>query len=244
MYNFYKSGDRAEKTMTKIFKLDTIPIKVEYKKVQTIRMTVYPPDGRVCISAPLDTTQESIRQFAASKLQWIKKHRERIRRNVKAKNQLKNDEIHFVWGKPYNLELIVKKGYSKIVLQDETMKFYVPLGAAKEKKQKILDKWYHHILQETAPPIVEKWESVIGVDIAGIYYRKMKSHWGSCNYQRQTIRLNTELAKKPIECLEYVIVHELIHIIEQAHNQAFYRLMNAYIPNWKIIRKKMNAGEI
>jgi predicted metal-dependent hydrolase len=230
--------------MTKTFKLDTIPINVEYKKVQTIRMTVYPPDGRVCISAPLDATQESIKQFAASKLQWIKRHRERIRRNVKAKNRLKNDEIHFAWGNPYNLELIVKKGYSKIVLEDTTMKFYVPPDTTKEKKQRILDKWYHRILQETAPSIIEKWESIIGVDVAGIYYRKMKSHWGSCNYQRQTIRLNTELAKKPIECLEYVIVHEMIHIIEPAHNQAFYRLMNAYIPNWKTIRKKMNTGEI
>jgi predicted metal-dependent hydrolase len=230
--------------MTETFKLGTIPIKIEYKRIKTLRMTVYPPEGKVCISAPLDTPGESIEKFALSKIQWIEKHREKFRRSPKAKNQMQNNEIHFVWGKAYNLELVEKKGRPKIELTEKSLRLHIPQDTAKGEKKRILDKWYHRILKEAAPDIVKKWEAVIGINIKGIYYRRMKSHWGSCNYQRQTIRLNTELAKKPPECLTYVIVHEMLHIIEPAHNKAFYHLMNAYIPTWKIIRKKMNAGEI
>jgi predicted metal-dependent hydrolase len=112
------------------------------------------------------------------------------------------------------------------------------------KREAVLDRFYRRLLREKAGEVVGKWESRIGVKVKGLYFRKMKSHWGSCNYGRQTIRFNTELAKKVPECLEYVAVHEMIHILEPHHNQAFYRLMNACLPAWKEIRKKMNKGEL
>jgi len=222
----------------------TIKIHVEYKRIKLIRMTVYPPDGKVCIFAPLNTPDEAIRRFAESKLQWIEKHREKFRRNVAVKNSLKNNEIHFVWGLAHNLELVEKSGRPKIVQEENTLKMQVPPATPKAKKQQILDKWYHRRTQEAAPALVEKWEKITGISIEGIYYRKMKSHWGSCNSQKRTIRLNTELAKKPPICLEYVIIHEMLHVIEQHHNQNYYKLMDRYFPDWKSIRRKMNKGEI
>jgi predicted metal-dependent hydrolase len=230
--------------MTELLQLGDLQIEIEYKRVKNLRLTVYPPDGRVHVSAPLHTSREFILNFASSKKQWIEKHQAEFRRNVRAANQLQNHEIHYVWGVAHKLELIERKGHPKIVIKDGLMQMYARPDSPVEKRQEILDKWYRRIIGEVVPVLVNKWEPLIGVKIKGIYFRKMKSHWGSCNYTKQTIRLNTELAKKPPECLEYVIVHEMIHILEPSHNRNFYRLMNKHLPSWKIIRKKMNTGEI
>ena len=150
----------------------------------------------------------------------------------------------YIWGAAHELELIERAGNSKIIITDTRMTMYVRPGSTKAKRQEYLDKWYRRILKEAALAIVEKWEGRIGVEVKKIYVRKMKSHWGSCNYGKQTMRLNSELAKRKIECLEYVIVHEMLHIIESGHNRNFYRLLNKYIPGWKDIRKKMNRGDL
>ena len=226
------------------FKAGDILINVEYRKIKTIRITVYPPDGETRIFAPVNADDDSIIKFAASKIHWIEKHREKFRRAAAVKNHQQNDKTHFVWGSAYNLEIIEKAGYSKISLEDNVLKMKIPPGTSADKKQQILDKWYHRLLAATAPALVEKWEKITGLKIKQIFYRKMKTHWGSCNPKKQTIRLNTELAKKPLFCLEYVIVHEMLHLIESAHNQNFYRLMEKYIPNWKTIRRQMNNGEV
>jgi predicted metal-dependent hydrolase len=226
------------------FLLGDIRIEVIYKRVKQLRLTVYPPDGRVCISAPLQTSADYIRDFALSKLPWIEKHRAQYRLRPGAKNRFANHEIHYVWGVAHTLELIERAGHPKVILQDGCMRVYVRPDSTKAKRQAFLDKWYHRLLEEAAPSLIRKWEAPIGVQVKKLYLRKMKSHWGSCNYGRQTIRLNTELAKKPPLCLEYVIIHELIHLIEPSHNHRFYELMNRFMPSWKDIRKKMNTGEI
>ena len=221
-----------------------IPIEVEYRKVKTLRLTVYPPDGRVKVVSPIGTSREDIRKFAESKITWIKKHREKFLNHSKLIVSLQNHSTLFVWGEPWELEIIERKGNPKIILEDGTMKMYVRPGSTKAKKQEFLDKWYSKILKDRAPPIIEKWGGRIGVEVKKLFVRKMKTHWGSCNGARQTIRLNSELAKRKSECLEYVIVHEMLHIIEESHNRKFYSLMNKYMPAWKDIRKKMNAGEL
>jgi predicted metal-dependent hydrolase len=228
----------------KTFKLGDIFVTVEYKNVKTLRMTVYPPDGKVRISAPKSTAWEFILSFAVSKIPWLEKHREKFRRSIKAKNHFQNQEFHYVWGSAYKLELVERLGNPKIILEENILRLYTRPDSSKEQKQRALDNWYRKLLREAVPLFLQKWEPVIGVAVKGVYLRKMKSHWGSCNCQKQTIRLNTELAKKPPECLEYVLVHEMIHIIEPSHNRNFYGLMNQYFPAWKLIRKKMNAGEI
>ena len=219
-------------------------VTVEYRRVKNLRMTVYPPDGRLRVTAPVGTPAETIRDFIRSKEGWIEGHREKYRRNAAAKNRFQDREIHFVWGVPYRLELVERQGRPKVALEGGIMRLFIPFGETRAKKQEILDRWYRKLAGEAAPPLVKKWEPLIGMGVKKIFYRKMKSHWGSCNCAGRTIRLNTELAKKPPECLEYVVVHEMIHLLEPAHNRNFYTLMNRFMPSWKIIRKKMNRGEI
>jgi len=221
-----------------------IPIEVEFRNVKTIRLTVYPPDGRVKVVSPIGTSREEIRKFTESKITWIQKHREKFINHSKLTVSLKNHSTVFVWGEPWELEIIERNGNPKIILEDGIMKMYIRPDSTKAKKQEFLDKWYSKIIKDSAPPLIEEWEGRIGVKVKKLFVRKMKTHWGSCNGARQTLRLNSELAKRKRECLEYVIVHEMLHIIEKSHNRKFYSLMNKYLPEWKIIRKKMNTGEL
>jgi len=231
------------------FALGTITVEVEYRAVKLMRLTVHPPDGRVIIAAPLGTALESIKRFAASKVEWIEKHRARFRNNAAAANPgthetLKNHSTVYVWGVPHELLIVQREGNAKIVVEDGRMTMYIRPLCPAAKKQEVFDKWYRRALKEAAESLIEKWTVIIGVEVKKLYVRKMKSHWGSCNYQRQTLRLNSELAKRNPEYLEYVVIHEILHIIEKGHNRNFYRLMNQYMPAWKAVRKKMNAGAL
>jgi len=219
-----------------------IPVEVEFRNVKTLRLTVYPPDGRVRIIAPVRANREDIKKFAESKIDWIQKQRAKFINHSKLTASLKNHAIMYVWGDPWELEIIERKGNPKIAMENGNMKMYVRPGSTKAKWQEFLDKWYSKILKEATIPLIEKWEGRIGVEVKKIFVRKMKTCWGSCNSTRQTLRLNSELAKRKRECLEYVIVHEMLHIIEKSHNRKFYSLMNKHMPEWKIIRKKMNTG--
>ena len=228
------------------FVLASITVEVEYRNVKVMRLTVHPPDGRVKIAAPPGTSEESVKRFAASKLQWIEKHRARFLNNAASKpgapETLRNRSTVHVWGVPHELLLVEREGNAKIVLGDGRMTMYLRPQCPREKKQEVFDRWYRRVLKEAAERLIKKWTAIIGVDVKKLYVRKMKSHWGSCNYQKQTLRLNSELAKRNPEYLEYVIVHEILHIIEKGHNRAFYSLLNQYMPTWKLIRKKMNSG--
>jgi len=226
------------------FEIASIPIEAEYRGVKTMRLTVYPPEGRVLIAVPQGTPQDVVKKFAASKVEWIKKHREKFQSHSKLNSSLKKHSTVYVWGEAYELELVERAGNSKIVVEGGSLKLFSRPGTLKAGRQKILDRWYSRILKEAAPPIIKKWEKLIGVEMQKLFVRKMKTHWGSCNCQKRTIRLNSELAKRRVECLDYVIAHEMLHIIEKGHNRNFYRLLGQYIPDWKIIRKKMNSGEM
>lgn len=233
--------------------LGSIPIEVNYRKVKSIRLTVYPSGGKVKISSPQGMTREAIEKFAASKITWIKKHRDKFLKNpsngkLQAGETLRNHSSVYIWGIEHRLELIEHTGAkasranSKVAVSGGQMLMYIRPLSTKAKKMQILDRWYRRILKEAAEEMIKKWEEVIGVEVRKLYVRKMKSHWGSCNYEKQTLRLNSELAKRNPECLEYVIVHEMLHIIEKGHNKNFYRLLNNYIPDWKIIRNRMKTG--
>ncbi|MCL2232647.1 MAG: M48 family metallopeptidase [Treponema sp.] len=228
------------------FTLAAITIEVEYRNVKVMRLTVHPPEGRVRIAAPPGTPDENVRRFAASKLQWIEKHRARFLKNAASKpaapETLRNRSTVYVWGMPHELLLVEREGNAKIVLGNGRMTMYLRPQCPRAKKQEVFDRWYRRALKEAAEGLIEKWSALIGVEVKKLYIRRMKTHWGSCNYQKQTLRLNSELAKRNPEYLEYVVVHEILHIIEKGHNRNFYRLLNQYLPEWKAIRKKMNSG--
>jgi predicted metal-dependent hydrolase len=228
-----------ELTMAELL-IDTIPIEIEHKRIKNMRITVYPPDGRVKIVAPLSATHQMIRDFALTKRAWVKKHQARFANPSKERPLFLDGEIHYIWGQPYSLEIIQKRGHPKIETNNNRLLIYIRPGTEQQKKQEVFEKWRHGLIQNAAPRLVAKWEPILGVNVKGIAYRKMKTHWGSCNYGQKTIRLNTELAKKNPKYLEYVIVHEMVHIIEPTHSGNFYRLLGKYYPEWKIIRKEMN----
>jgi predicted metal-dependent hydrolase len=225
------------------FFLDDVQIDVEYKNVKTMRLTVYPPDGRVKLSAPFETVPADARKFGASKYEWIVNQRSRVLNHSKTA-QIKNHAVVHVWGIPHELIIVEHKGNSKIVIEDKYIKMYARPEFTKARKLEILDKWYSRIIKQTAPKIINKYEQVLGLKVKKLYVRKMKTYWGSCNCEKQTLRLNSELAKRDPVCLEYVIIHEMLHLIEKSHNRIYYKMLNEHFPSWKIIRKKMNKGEL
>jgi predicted metal-dependent hydrolase len=235
--------------MTELLQVGDYRIEVEYRQVKTLRMTIYPPRAgapgeRIRVSAPLHTPRQFIQNFVASKAAWIEKHRARFRGNPGNPGPPEDRGIFYVWGLPHRLELAERQGRPRIGAGEGRLLMSVRPGDGPGARQKLLDRWYLGLLKEEASRLVPLWAARIGVSVQRIYYRKMKSHWGSCNYTKKTIRLNTELAKRSPRCLEYVILHELIHILEPSHNRNFYRLMDKHLPGWKLIRKQMNRGEI
>ena len=249
MTNRPRQDSMIPMAMTELLQAGNYRIEVEYRQVKTLRMTIYPPRApargeRIRVSAPLHTPRQFIQDFVASKTAWIEKHRARFRGNPGYAAAPEDRGIFYVWGLPHRLELAERQGRPRIEAAEGRLLMSVRPGDSLAAKQKLLDKWYRRQLKEEASRLVPLWAARIGVGVQRIYYRKMKSHWGSCNYTKQTIRLNTELAKRSPRCLEYVILHELIHILEPSHNRNFYRLMDKYLPEWKLIRKQMNRGEI
>ena len=225
--------------MGHVFWISSIQIDLEYRNVKTLRLLVYPSDGRVKISAPLGMDIEHIKQFAASKISWIKNQREKLAANKAG--SLRNHSTVYVWGEAYELEIIERRGNHKIALEGGYMRYYVRPDSTRAKKQEYFNKWYSRVLKEKAPAIIEKWEAITGIEVKKLFVRKMKTKWGSCSPTMRTLRLNSELAKISPEYLEYVIVHEMLHVIEKGHNKKFYGLLAKYIPGWKTLRKKMNS---
>ncbi len=216
-------------------------IEVETRRIKNMRLTVY-PDGKIKLAAPLHTNQAEVETFVSSKIAWIEKHYAKFQSRIPAENlSFTSGETHVVWGIPCKLEIIERRGHPKVWTENGKLIMSIRSGTTKQQKIALLDTYYRNLIEEAAPRFVEKWEKTIGVEVNKIFYRKMKSCWGSCKPAGKTIRLNTELAKQSPECLEYVVIHEMIHMHEQSHNRHFYELMNAFYPNWKIIRKKMNG---
>ena len=223
-----------------------IRFDLEYKRIKVMRLTVHPPDGRcpenVSVSAPMRTSLNDIYKFINSKSAWIEKHLEKFRNSAPDKTMFIKDEIHHIWGKPYKLKIIQRNGHTKFEIKEDTLYMYVRPSADRATKLSYLDKWHRRLIEGEVNRIIAKWETPLGIKLNGVNYRKMKTHWGSCNYSKRTIRLNTELAKRSPVYLEYVILHEMVHIIEPSHNRVFYKLLAKHCPDWKTIRKNMNAG--
>ena len=200
------------------------------------------PLGSVKVTAPQGTERGYIREFVLSKIEWIEKNQKRIQGRSGTAETLKNNSPVFIWGKEFKLEITGRQGNSKIRIEDGLVKMFIRSGSEKTKKQELLDRWRRRAVKDAAAPVIEKWESVLKLKVKKLYIRKMKTHWGSCNCTRQTLRLNSELSKQSPDCLEYVIIHEMLHIIEKGHNKKFYAMLAKYVPDWKSLKKKLNYG--
>jgi|SRR5699024_9813782 len=219
-----------------------IDINVVKKDIKNMHLAVYPPMGHVRISSPADMSTESIRMFAVSKLGWIKKHiRGFEQQNRQPERQYIQRESHYFQGQRYLLNIIEHDAPPRVEIRNKKyMDLYVRPGSGKEKKKETVKEFYRAALKKAIPPLIEKWEQKMAVQVNNWMVRQMKTKWGSCINDSQKILLNLELAKKSPECLEYVIVHEMVHLQERLHTERFQALLDKYMPSWKERRETLN----
>jgi predicted metal-dependent hydrolase len=219
-----------------------LSIDVVRKDIKNMHLAVYPPTGRVRIAAPLWVNDEAVRLFAISKISWIRKNQRSFEsQDRQAPRQFKERESHYFQGKRYLLRIIEQEVPPKVVFKTKTyIDLYVRPNSTTEQKQTILNQWYRTELKKLIPPIIDKWEKKMGVTVDDWQVKQMKTKWGTCNIEKKRIWINLELAKKPIQCLEYIIVHEMIHLLERHHNDRFLGLMEKYMPQWKFYKEELN----
>jgi len=222
-------------------KLGNITVDVVQKDIKNIHLSVYPPTGRVRISAPNRMDLDTIRVFTISKLSWIKKQQAKLKNQEReAPREFLNKESHYFNGKRYLLEVIEQEAPPKVVLKHSVIQLFVRPRADTAKKRSILDEWYRLKLKETVPSIIEKWEKKMNVQVNNYGIKKMKTKWGTCNRKAKRIWLNLELAKKPAECLEYIVVHEMAHLLERNHTDRFITVINKFMPKWRFYKDELN----
>ena len=221
--------------------LGEIAVDVVKKDIKNLHLSVYPPAGKVRISAPLRMNLDTIRVFAISKLGWIKQQQKKLQEQEReTPREYLDRESHYVWGKRYLLKVVESDEAPAVELKHSAMHLRVRPGTSEEKKQAVIEEWYRAQLKQAVPSLIAKWEPLMGVNVARFFVQRMKTKWGSCNPNAKSIRLNTELAKKPPECLEYVVVHEMVHLLEPTHNSRFITLMDSFIPQWQFHRDALN----
>lgn len=227
--------------MTQTINLGEFDADVTLKDIKNVHLSVMPPTGHVRISAPERMSLDTIRVYALSKLSWIKQQQRKFRAQEReTPREFLELESHYVWGRRRLLELTEVDQPPAIALTHKALKMQVRPGTDEAKRQSQIEMWYREQLRFAARPLISKWEPIIGVQVERLFVQRMKTRWGSCNSEARTIRLNTELAKKPKSCLEYIVVHEMIHIIEPTHNKRFRSLMDIHLPNWQHLRQILN----
>ncbi|MEX2345575.1 MAG: SprT family zinc-dependent metalloprotease [Balneolaceae bacterium] len=223
-------------------KVSGIDVDVIKKDINNIHLAVYPPTGRVRLSSPLSMRKESLRLFIISKLGWIKKHIHNMTSQLREPDrEYIQHESHWVEGQRYLLNIIEKEAPPKVEIRNKKyIDLYVQPGSNKGRKEMVLREWYRERLKTQIPEIVAKWEEKLGVQVEEWGVRQMKTKWGSCNIENRRIWLNLELAKKPKHCLDYVILHEILHLMERHHNDRFKGLLDKYMPGWTNVREELN----
>ena len=227
--------------MTETIDLGGILADVIQKDIKNVHLSVYPPTGRVRISAPFHMSLDTIRVFAISKLGWIKQEQQKLRdQERETPREYLDRESHFSWGRRYLLKVVEREGAPRVEIKHNQLVLQISRGTDVTKKQAILAQSHRDQIRDVVPTLFGKWESVIGVKVANLFVQQMKIRWGSCNPKAGNIRLNSELAKKPRECLEYIAVHEMVHLLEPTHNQQFIAFMDRFMPSWRHHRDALN----
>jgi len=221
--------------------LGEIAVDVVRKDIKNVHLSVHPPTGRVRIAAPERMKLDTIRVFAIAKLGWIKQQQRQMREQEReTPREYLDRESHYVWGRRYLLKLIEEDAAPSVELRKSNLVLHIRPGANRQTKEAILYKWYRDQIRDVAPSIITKWQGLMNVNVEASFVQRMKTKWGSCSHYRRTIRLNSELAKKPRECLEYIVVHEMVHLLERTHNERFLILMDRFMPKWQSYRDALN----
>lgn len=222
--------------------LGDMRVEVIRKDIKHVHLSVLPPAGKVRIAAPRHLSLDTIRVFAISKLAWIRGEQRKMQAQEReAPREYLDRESHYVWGRRHLLRRVEKEAAPSVEVKHNRLVMQVRPGTDEARCRDVLEGWYREQLREALPALLAKWQPIIGVEIARVFVQRMKTRWGSCNQQSRTVRLNTDLAKKPSECLEYILVHEMVHIIEPSHNDRFSSLMDLLLPNWRDYRRLLNG---
>lgn len=220
--------------------IDGVQAEITWKKIKNCYIRLLPPDGRVQISAPHRMSNKAVKALFLERLDWIRSKQKTIQaRPVQPQRQYLDGEEHFYLGKPYQLQLQHSYRKRQPTISGEALFLYLKSQGTAEYRASILDSWYRQQLEKIIPPLLKKWQPILGVKASEWRIRKMKTRWGTCNTVAKRIWLNLELIKKPLECIEYVLVHELVHLLEPSHNKRFYDLMDHYLPGWQKQRKML-----
>ena len=227
--------------MVKQLTLGDISVEVMFKDIKNVHLSVHPPTGRVRISAPSRMSLDNIRVFAISKLGWIKQQQKKLQeQDRETPREYLDRESHYVWGKRYLLEVIEIDLPRSIELKHNRLLLRVRPGTDETRRQALVEGWYREQLKTAVPPLIAKWAPLMGVKVNRFFVQRMKTKWGSCTPGAGNIRLNTDLAKKPPECLEYIVVHEMTHLLEPTHNDRFRALMDRFMPKWQFYIEQLN----
>lgn len=222
--------------------VNKIHVEVEWKDIKNIHLTVYPPDARVHISAPLSMTADSVRLYIITKLEWINKRIEMVRNQSRqSEREYVSGENHYYKGIRYRLNVIYRNTPPAVELKGtRNINLYVREDSSSEKKGEVLREWYRAELKEALQPIVAKWEEILQVQAKHWEVKQMKTLWGSCNSRSRHIIFNLELIKKPTQCIEYIVAHEMTHLVERLHNSKFTAILDNHIPNWRQLKDELN----
>jgi len=223
-----------------------LKVHIVRKAIKNLHLGVYPPGGRVRVAAPLSISDSAVRMAVVGKLGWIKRQRKRFQLQPRqSRREMVSGESHYFLGRRYRLRLIPRNRRARVVIRNRsTMEMHVPPTADALQREQILRQWYRQQLTKIIPPLLEKWQSVLNVQITDWGIKRMKTKWGSCNAEARRIWINLELAKKPVKCLEYTVVHEMAHFIERQHNDRFIFLLDRHLPLWRLYRDELNSAPL
>ncbi len=227
--------------MAETIQIGDIVIAMTRKDIKHVHLSVHPPSGRVTLVAPMRTRPEVARAYAVSKLGWIRDQQAQLRGQAReTPRQFVERESHYLWGRRYLLSVREEAAKPSIRLNHRRIMLTVRPGSSSAKREAVMHEWHRSLLHAAVPELIRRWEPKLGVEVAGYFLQRMKTKWGGCNHSARNIRLNTELVKKPKDLLEYVVVHEMLHLIAPTHSEQFLTLMSKHYPAWREARAELN----
>jgi hypothetical protein len=223
-----------------------LAVDVVRKDIKNLHLAVYPPDGRVRVAAPLLVDDEAVRLAVISRLAWIRRQQGRFAQQERqSAREVVSGESHYYQGRRYLLNVVYRDGVPTVVVRNATtLDLFVRPGSDAAQRERVLLAWYRRQLKQLVPPMVAKWEPIVGVQVAEWRVKQMKTRWGTCNPDAGRIWLNLELIKKPASCLEYIVVHEMVHLLERRHDDRFTAHMDRFLPQWRLLRDELNQAPL
>ena len=233
-------------TETHQITVNELAVDVVRKDIKNVHIAVYPPDGRVRVAVPLRVDDEAVRLAVISKLTWIKRQQALFQgQERQSAREYVSRESHYYWGNRYLMNVAYHDAPPEVVVRNKTMlDLFVRPGSDTAQRERVLLAWYRRQLKAAIPPLIAKWEAIIGVDVADWGVKRMKTKWGTCIIEARRIWLNLELVKKPPQCLEYITVHEMVHLLERHHNEHFVAYMDKFMPQWRLFRDELNKAPL